>query len=262
MNNYELLIQKLDEFIRKYYKNQLIRGAIYSLSLLLLSYLSITLIEYFGNFGTGVRATLYYGFILSALVVIGLWVIVPITKLNRLGSIISHQSAAAIIGIHFKHVNDKLTNVLQLKGNAIDNQSSKDLLEAAINQKILELKPVPFSAAIDLSQNKKYLKYALVPLLIILALLVASPSILTESTKRIVAHGTYFEKQAPFTFTIENDKLQGIQQQDFEIKIKVTGAEIPDAAFIEIENNQFRLDKSDKLHFTYIIKNLPKCGFS
>lgn len=258
MNNYELLIQKLDEFIRKYYKNQLIRGAIYSLSLLLLSYLSITLIEYFGNFGTGVRATLYYGFILSALVVIGLWVIVPITKLNRLGSIISHQSAAAIIGTHFKHVNDKLTNVLQLKENAIDNQSSKDLLEAAINQKILELKPVPFSAAIDLSQNKKYLKYALVPLLIILALLVASPSVLTESTKRIVAHGTYFEKQAPFTFTIENDKLQGIQQQDFEIKIKVTGTEIPDVAFIEIENNQFRLDKIDKLHFTYIIKNLPK----
>ena len=85
MNNYELLIQKLDEFIRKYYKNQLIRGAIYSLSLLLLSYLSITLIEYFGNFGTGVRATLYYGFILSAIVVIGLCVIVPITKLNRLG---------------------------------------------------------------------------------------------------------------------------------------------------------------------------------
>ena len=50
MNNYELLIQKLDEFIRKYYTNLLIRGAIYSLSLLLLSFLSITLLEYFGNF--------------------------------------------------------------------------------------------------------------------------------------------------------------------------------------------------------------------
>lgn len=258
MNNYELLIQKLDEFIRKYYKNQLIKGAIYSASLLLLSYLTITLLEYFGNFGIGVRTSLFYGFILSMIAVIGIWIITPLSKLYKLGSIISHHQAAQIIGVHFQHVKDKLINVLQLKENGADNSGSKELLEAAINQKILELKPVPFTAAIDLSQNKKYLKYAIAPMLIILALLVASPSILTESTKRIVAHETYFEKQAPFTFSIENSNLQGIQQQDFELKIKVSGKEIPDVAYIEIENNQFRLDKSDKLHFAYLIKNLPK----
>ena len=258
MNNYELLIQKLDEFIRKYYKNQLIRGTIYSLSLLLLSYLTITLTEYFGNFGTAVRTALFYGFIFSTLAVIAIWVAIPLSKLYKLGSIISHHQAAAIIGTHFQHVKDKLINVLQLKENGVDHQNSKDLLEAAINQKIGELKPIPFTAAIDLSQNKKYLKYAIAPLAIILVLLVAAPSILTESTKRIVAHETYFEKQAPFTFTVENQSLQGIQQQDFELKIKVSGSEIPDLAFIEIENNQFRLDKNDKLHFSYLIKNLPK----
>jgi hypothetical protein len=87
---------------------------------------------------------------------------------------------------------------------------------------------------------------------------VAAPSILTEGTKRIVAHQTYFEKQAPFTFNIENQSLQGIQQQDFEIKIKVSGTEIPNAAYIEIDNNQYRLEKKDKLHFVYLIRNLPK----
>ena len=258
MNNYELLIQKLDEFIRKYYTNLLIRGTIYSLSLLLLSFLSITLLEYFGNFGTTVRTTLFYGFIMSTAVVLGIWVVIPLSKLYKLGVVISHHQAAQIIGTHFQHVKDKLINVLQLHENGVDNQNSLALLEAAINQKIVELKPIPFTAAIDLSQNRKYLKYAVAPLAIILALLVASPSILTESTKRIVAHETYFEKQAPFTFTIENENLLGIQQQDFELKIKVQGTEIPDVAFIEIENNQFRLDKSDKLHFTYLIKNLPK----
>ena len=258
MNNYELLIQKLDEFIRKYYKNQLIRGAIYCASLLLLSYLSITLLEYFGNFGTGIRSTFFYGFIFSTIAVIGIWIIVPLGKLYKLGSVISHQQAAQIIGTHFKHVNDKLINVLQLKETNANNSVSRDLLEAAINQKITELKPVPFTAAIDLSQNKKYLKYTIAPLAIILALLVASPSILTESTKRIVAHETYFEKQAPFSFLIENENLLGIQQQDYEIKIKISGKEIPDEAFVEIENNQFKLDKIDKLHFSYIVKNLPK----
>lgn len=258
MNNYDLLIQKLDEFIRKYYKNQLLKGAIYSLSILLLAYLSITILEYFGNFGTNVRSVLYYGFLLSTLAILGIWVVTPLSKLYKLGNVISHHQAAQIIGTHFQHVKDKLINVLQLKEFGVDNKNSAVLLEAAINQKIMELKPVPFTAAIDFSQNKKYLKYAVAPLLIILAILVASPSILTESTKRIVAHETYFEKQAPFTFNIENKNLQGIQQQDFDLNIRISGNEIPDMAFIEIENNQFKLDKKDKLHFTYQIKNLPK----
>lgn len=259
MNNYDLLISKLDEFVRKYYKNKLIRGAIYCASLLLLSYLSVTLLEYFGNFGIVVRTVLFYGFILSAFVVIGFWVVIPLTKLYRLGKIISHQQAAIIIGQHFNHINDKLTNVLQLKENAANNnQGSSQLIEAAINQKISELKPIFFSSAIDLKQNKKYLKYALTPLLIILALMIASPKVLTESTKRIVAHETYFEKQSPFTFNIENDNLKAIEQQDFELKVKVTGTEIPDVAYIVINNNQYRLDKSDKLHFSYLFKNIPK----
>jgi hypothetical protein len=148
--------------------------------------------------------------------------------------------------------------VLQLKENNNNEPTSKELLEAAINQKITELKPVPFTSAIDLSQNKKYLKFAIPPLSVLLILLVAAPSILTEGTKRIVAHQTYFEKQAPFTFNIENQSLQGIQQQDFEIKIKVSGTEIPNAAYIEIDNNQYRLEKKDKLHFVYLIRNLPK----
>lgn len=258
MNNYDLLIQKLDEFIRKYYKNQLIKGIIVSISLLLLSYLSVVTLEFFGNFGTAVRTTLFYGFIASALFVLSFWVIIPLSKLYKLGNVISHHQAALIIGTHFKHVKDKLINVLQLKENNNNEPNSKELLEAAINQKITELKPVPFTSAIDLSQNKKYLKFAIPPLSVLLILLVAAPSILTEGTKRIVAHQTYFEKQAPFTFNIENQSLQGIQQQDFEIKIKVSGTEIPNAAYIEIDNNQYRLEKKDKLHFVYLIRNLPK----
>ena len=32
-DNYRLLIQKLDHFIRKYYANQIIRGTLYSVAL-------------------------------------------------------------------------------------------------------------------------------------------------------------------------------------------------------------------------------------
>ena len=62
-DNYQLLIEKLDAFIRKYYKNQLIRGTIYSFTLSLAFYLLVTSIEYFAHFNTGLRTTLFYAFV-------------------------------------------------------------------------------------------------------------------------------------------------------------------------------------------------------
>ena len=48
--NYELLIGKIDTFIRKYYLNRLLRGLIFLGAGLFSAYVVITLSEYFGNF--------------------------------------------------------------------------------------------------------------------------------------------------------------------------------------------------------------------
>ena len=54
-DSYRLLIEKLDGFIRKYYQNQLIRGAIYAFTLSLGFFLLVTLLESFGHFSIGLR---------------------------------------------------------------------------------------------------------------------------------------------------------------------------------------------------------------
>src|SRR5690606_702643 len=138
-----ILVQKLDEFIRKYYKNQLLKGAIYSGAILTAAFLSVVLLEYFGEFNTSIRAVLFFGFVFSALGVLVNYITVPLLKLNKIGSIISYDQAANIIGNHFSSVQDKLLNVLQLQHNKAW-QGSEDLLLASINQKINELKPVAF----------------------------------------------------------------------------------------------------------------------
>ncbi|MFI5134773.1 MAG: hypothetical protein ACHQD9_02865, partial [Chitinophagales bacterium] len=61
--NYELLIRKLDEFIRKFYVNQLIRGAIYTGALLLAAFLVVDVAEYFFYFSSAIRTILFFGFI-------------------------------------------------------------------------------------------------------------------------------------------------------------------------------------------------------
>ena len=44
------LIEKLDRFVRKYYKNQLIKGVLYTVGLLLLMFILINVLEYFGYY--------------------------------------------------------------------------------------------------------------------------------------------------------------------------------------------------------------------
>ncbi|PCJ89403.1 MAG: DUF4175 domain-containing protein [Flavobacteriales bacterium] len=255
--NYHILLEKLDEFIRKYYKNQLIKGALYSIALVLGFYLAIILLEYYGQFDTGARTGLFYAFVLSTGFVLVKFVFIPMLKIYKLGETISREQAAQIIGNHFPEVQDRLLNTLQLQALSSELRTqNSELITASINQKITELKPVLFTSVIDFSENKKYLKYALPPVLLLLVILLSSPNIITDSTERLVKHRTYYEKQAPFQFIIENKTLEAVQQDDFELQVRMEGHEIPQNVYIEFENNRFKLRKENTIAFNYLFKNI------
>ncbi len=253
-DGYSLIIARLDEFIRKYYKNQLIRGAIYSFGLLLVFYLGLSILEYFGEFNPLIRTILFYTYLLTAAYVLGTFILIPLLKLNRLGKIISYEEAAGIVGEHFNTVQDKLLNVLQLRQHKSD-LISEELLQAGINQKIKELHPVPFTSAIDLKQNRHYLKYAIIPLIMGVLIFLVAPRILSNGTDRLIHHGEVFEKPAPFVFQIQNPELKVIQQQDFTLRVKLLGNEIPAEVFIHFDEHEFRLEKENDTSFFYTFRN-------
>ncbi len=256
-NSYDILIEKLDAFIRKYYKNQLIKGVLYSISSLLIFYLIVITLEYYNHFESAVRTVLFYSFVLVTASILGKLVVIPFLKLRRLGKIISHEQAAQIIGQHFEGVQDKLLNTLQLKKQA-QGAGQMELIEASIRQKAAELKPVPFGSAIDLGQNKKYLKYALPPIAVMLLLLFVKADIITDGTNRIVNHADYFEIEAPFSFVVQNDALEVVEQEDYELQIKLEGDAFPENAYIEINGNQFKLNKENNVTFSYLFKNVQE----
>lgn len=258
--NYTLLINKLDEFIRKYYKNQVLKGVLYCVGSTFLFFLGSTLTEYFFHFDTLGRTFIFYSFILINGIIATKFIVIPLLKWYRLGSVISYEHAATIIGQHFNTVQDKLLNVLQLQQSTLKSttETSNLLLEAAIDQKIKELKPVPFTSAIDLKENKKYLKYALPPVFILLFILFSAPSIITDSTKRLVKHNTYYEKEAPFQFNIKNKELKAVQQEDFELQVMLTGNEVPATIFISVDGNEYKLNKENTVEFSYLFKNVQK----
>jgi hypothetical protein len=256
-SNYELLIQKLDQFIRKYYTNKIIRGSLYTVGAVIMLFLVFNILEYYFYFSTGVRKLLFFGFIFATLAMLGAWVILPLLKFFRLGETISHEQAAHIIGDHFSDVKDKLLNVLQLKKQA-EMLSDRSLIEASINQKTSKIKVVPFKNAIDLSKNKQNLKYALPPFLLLLVLLFAAPSLIKDGTHRIINNNQEFEKEAPFSFAIQNENLKAVQFEDFILDVAIEGEVLPEEAFIEVNNFQYRLKKTEPGRFSYTFKNVQK----
>jgi hypothetical protein len=61
MESFEQLLDQIDGFIRKYYKNQLLRGVLLFVSFFLFTFLFTTLFEFAIRFNTVVRAVLFFG---------------------------------------------------------------------------------------------------------------------------------------------------------------------------------------------------------
>ena len=253
-NNYQILIEKLDAFIRKYYKNRLLKGVIYSLGLLLASFIIITTLEYFVQFSITGRTVLFYLFLASACYLLINFVAIPLSKLYKFGKVINHDQAAEIIGNHFEEVNDKLINVLQLEHKAL--KDSNELLLASIDQKSLELKPVPFSRAIDFSENKQHLKYLIIPLVLIIGIAIVSPKIFTVGTERLVNHNNYIEPVAPFKMELLNSQLSVLKNKDFTLELTVSGAQLPDKIYIEFSGNKYPISKQRKSTYTYTFNGI------
>lgn len=253
--SYRILISKLDEFIRKYYKNQLVRGVLYALSLGLSLYITIVIAEYYGDFSITLRTILFYSFSAGILFIFGRYIAIPTFKLYRIGDVLSYEDAAQIIGKHFTEVQDKLLNILQLN-KQLPEVGTVALLEAGIEQKIKEIKPIPFPIAIDISRNRRYIPYVAAPVLLILLLWLVVPSLLRQGTKQMFKYNTYFPKIAPFDFVIENNDLKAIQQKDFTLKLKIKGNQLPQDVFIQYDGSTFKMDKGDNTSFEYTFRNV------
>lgn len=256
-DNYSLLIQKLDAFIRKHYLNQLLRGLIYSAAIILAAFIVFNIIEYRYYLPSAGRKFLFFGFLAGSAALLYKLVAAPLLRYYRLGKIISHEQAAQIVGSHFGNVQDKLLNILQLKKQS-ETTAEKDLLLAGINQKTESIKLVPFTSAIDLGKNKKYLRYLALPLLALLAIMIGAPNIIKDGTRRLVYNNVNFEKPAPFRFTVKNTSLRAVQFENFPLEITVDGEALPENVFIKVEGYAYKMNRKTPTEYQYNFINLQQ----
>ncbi|MBO6879897.1 DUF4175 family protein [Winogradskyella sp.] len=254
MSNFETIKNKLQEFIRKYYTNELLKGAILFFAIGLL-YLIVTLfVEYVLWLNPTARTVLFWTFIAVELGLFIKFIAIPLAHLFNLRKGINYETASKLIGSHFPEVNDKLLNVLQLN----QSPTQSDLLIASIEQKSQELQPIPFKSAINFKSNTKYLKYAAIPIaILLLSFLTGKINWFSDSYERVVNYKTAYEPPAPFQFFVLNESLQAIEGKDFKLKVSTAGDVIPENAQIQFNGQSYYLQQLAPGEFQYTF-NLPK----
>ncbi len=248
MDNFELIKSKLEGFIKKFYLNDLIKGIILFFAIGVLYFLMTVLIENFLWLSSVGRTILFWLFVLVELGLFIKFIAIPIAKLFRLAKGIDFKTASNIIGNHFPEVDDKLLNLLQLS----ENGEESALLLASIDQKSKELKPVPFTLAINLKKNIRYFKYAAIPITIFLVLFsINKVNWISDSYKRVVNYKVAYEPPAPFKFFVINKELTAFESKDYVLKIRAAGDIIPETATIEYNGEVYFLKNTGVGEFEY-----------
>jgi len=256
MDAFQDLLNQIDSFIRKYYKNQLIKGFFLFTSFFLFSFLLTSVSEYFGHFNQRIRALFFFSFLLINGIILMNYIIIPILKLISFGKRINRYQAADIIGSFFPEVSDRLKNTLQLKDSLDSNEGNIELLRASVAQRSETLNVVSFSNAVNYQENKKYLKYLLPVFLLFSAVYYFAPNWVLEGTERVVNYTEEYKPKAPFTFHLQNTNLQIEEGQDFKVIIRLKGSEFPEQVYLISESGKFLMEKTAKNEFTGWLKKV------
>lgn len=250
-----IIFDKLEGFIKKFYTNELIKGVILFIGLGLLYFIFTLLIEYFLWLSTSGRTILFWLFVGVESFLLIRFIAFPLFKLFKLQQGINYEQASEIIGNHFSEVQDKLLNFLQLA-----NQSqTSELLAASIEQKAASLQPIPFSNAVNFAKNKKFLPYAILPILLLILFFVTGNSeIISKSFTRVVNYETKFAPPAPFEFVVLNKSLTAQQNSDFVLHVKTQGKVMPENVAIQIGDEEYFLQSIKPGVFEYTFSKVSK----
>ena len=250
-----ILLSKIESFIRKFYLNRLIQGALIGSVILILFFLIFNGIEYFSWLSGKIRLILFITLISTFSLVSIFYFIIPSINLIRFKKKMSDKEAAVLIGKFFPEIKDKLLNTLQLTDN-IDNNSDNELLIATIEQRTENLKTFNFSEAVNLKENYKYLKIFGLSFATLIALIIFFPDFSQKPVERIINYDKFYEKPLPFQVSLQAEEIEVTQGDDLEFKIRVTGEKIPEKFYVNTSVGTRMMTKLSINEFSYVFNNI------
>ena len=260
MGAFDRLLEQIDAFIRKYYKNEMIKGMLLFTGVFLLSFLLTTSLEYFGQFGSIIRTFLFFSFIILNIAILVKYIIIPCSKLFSLGKKIDRYQASQIIGRFFPTVSDRLLNTLQLNDSLNQNEGNYELIRASVAQRSVLLSVVPFSTAVNLNENKKYAKYLIPLLLVLFAIAIFIPRLLTQGSNRVINYSKEYKPVAPFDFLLVTNNLTVEEGEDLQLDVRLSGTQFPEKVYLVSNQGKVLMSKTGKNSAVATLKKVQAKG--
>lgn len=255
-NSYQqILLEKINSFIKKFYLNKLIKGTLIGTVILIVTFLLFNCLEYFSWFSKEIRLALFITLTGIFSLVFVTYFVIPFVNLIRFRKKMSEKKAAELIGKFFPEIKDKLLNTLQLTEKALNNIEN-ELLIATIEQRTQNLKPINFNEAVNLKENYKYLKIFILAFTSLTLLIIFAPDFSRQPVKRIINYDTHYEKPLPYRVELQSKEIEITQGEDLEYKIHVTGEKIPESFYVSNSTGTRKMTKVSNNEFKHIFSNI------
>ena len=245
---------KLKKYKQKYFIDQLLKGLLLSSSVLIVLFLALNSIEATFRMGSVARGFLFFGYLITVLVLLVKFILKPILQLFQLRRALSDEDAAQRIGQFFPVIGDRLVNYLQLSDDAFAENA---LALASKKRREQSLAVFPFSDAIDTKSNRRRLKY-FVPILVVFVLgFLLVPQIFVSSTHRIVNYDKAFVPEAPFAFVLHSEQ-EVFRNEDYLLKISLNGEAVPSEVFLLSNDRKTRMAQAGTGQFEFLFNNIQR----
>jgi hypothetical protein len=258
MNSYNKLINQIDEFIRKYYKNRMFKGLLFFVGISLFTFLLTVTLEFFGRFSSPVRAFLFFSFLSINSYVFIKYFFIPFLKIYSFGKCINRFQASEIIGNFFPDISDRLLNTLQLNESLNEIDVNYELMRASVLQRSNALSVYSFSKGIDIKRNLVYLKYIIPLFLIFISSLFFFPSFVKQGAERVVFYSSEFKPSAPFKFLLKESVYVVNEGDDLSLQLNLKGNNIPEKVYIHTSRGKFLMTKVSKNEFLIVLRRLSE----
>jgi hypothetical protein len=237
MQSVHIVRRRLEQYIRRVYLSQLLRGAFWALAAGLSYFLAVGLLEHLGWFSAEVRKGLFFSLLIVEGALAVAFVLVPLLQVFKVRRKLNETTAAQLLARQDAGLSDQLQTMLELIQHA-----DSDLARAGLDQKARALQHQPIETFEQPQRSLKWASLLVVPLLgmVVLALTGQWDGV-TGAAWRVARYNESFQKPLPYSLRLEDAVLDVETGQRASFAVVVEGSQWPEWVFLVMDDKEVAL---------------------
>ena len=256
-SNFNILETKIKSFKRKYNFYQFVKGTVLLVLLFIILFLILNFVEYKLFLSAKWRTIIFFTFLLFLGLATIRFVIFPLLQMTGVIKATSYLKISGIIRQYIPEIKDKLINIIELN-EFKDARYSQKIVEAAVTQKIEDIKFFDFSAVVSFKTLRNLFVYLIVSFSIIFTVFLVDKDLISEPGYRFLHYKQEFVKPAPFEYVIKNNFLEVKKGSSFTVKVECKGEGLPSLLYVNIGGTLFLMKSGGFNQFEYEIGSVIK----